>query len=481
MPFTDADNGSAYLTLTGGTFGSDLMQLLETEAIDPGSDPGYQACKTIYTNHPLGARIVDGPLHMAMSQQRVLEVPGGPEEELTKAFRKEWGLIGKIGADNIIFRITQLSQIYGIATLGVNGMEKNGDPLPTGDPLPRDRLWDMDLYFNLFDPLNTAGSLVLNQDPYAVDFMHPKQVMVGAQVWNNTKTLVMMHEQPIWIKWTDSAFGFVGRSVYQRAFYPLKSFLISMLADQMVQEKLGLLVWKAKSPGAIVDMAARAFKQMQRSSIKGARTNQVVSIGHDDSLESLDMQHVEGAGKYSRDNLLKNIATATGRPASFLNQDTLVKGFGEGSEDAKQIARFIDRLRIEMDPAYRFMDDIVQRRAWNPTFFTDIQKRYPEQYGSLKYEAALHEWQDAWTATWPNLLTEPDSEKAKAAEIKLKSAKDIAELLMKSADPENKARIAEWLAQVVNDQKDFYSSPLDLDLDAMAAYVPPIGPHEAED
>jgi hypothetical protein len=212
---------------------------------------------------------------------------------------------------------------------------------------------------------------------------------------------------------------------------------------------------------------------MQRQALKGARTNQVVSIGHEDELNSLDMQHVQGAGEYSRDNLLKNIATATGRPASFLNQETLAEGFGEGSEDAKQIARFIDRIRIEMGPAYRFMDNIVQRRAWSPTFYKDIQRKYPDQYAGLSYEAALQDWQDAWVATWPNLLTEPDSEKAKAAEIKLKSAKDIAELLMKSADPENKANIAEWLTQVINDQKDFYSSPLELDIDAMKSYVPP--------
>lgn len=450
------------------------MQILELDAIDPGSDPGYQACKTIYAYHPLGARIVDGPLHMSMSQERIIEIPGAPEADLIKAFKKEWKQIGKIGADNIIFRVSQLSQIYGIATLGVNLVGKDGKPEPTNEPLPLDRLHDADLYFNIYDPLNTAGSLVLNQDPHAVDFMHPKQVSIGGQSWSNTKTLVMMHEQPIWIEWSSSAFGFVGRSVYQRAFYPLKSFAVSMIADQKIQEKLALLVYKAKSPGSVIDQQARSFKQMIRSAIKGATNNNVLSIGETEDLASLNFEHVHSAGEYSRNNILKNIATASGRPASFLTQETLAEGFGEGTEDAKQIARFVDMMRIEMNPAYAFLDQIVMRRAWSPTFYLGIQRKYPERYGKLKYEAALHEWIDAFNPSWPNLLMEPDSEKAKSNQLKLEAANKLADTILKVADPETKGAVCAWLAEVVNDQKDFYSSPLLIDEDAIASYEPPM-------
>ena len=464
-------NGS--FGIAGGDMPSELMKLLEQEAIDPGSDPGYQACKTIYSNHPLGARMVDAPLQMAMSQQREIAIPGAPEEDLQKAFRREWKRIGSIGADNIIFRAMQLSYIYGISTLACNVVDKSGKPQPPDKILPMDKLWDLDLYFNIFDPLNTAGSLVLNQDPSAVDFMHPKQVQVGAQVWSNTKTVVLMHEQPIWIQWTNSAFGFVGRSVYQRAFYPLKSFLVSMLADQMVQDKLGALVYSAESPGSIINMAARAFKQMQRLAIKGARTNNVISIGKEEKLESLNLEHVAQAGEYSRDNILKNIATAAGQPASLLNQETLAEGFGEGTEDAKNIARYIDRVRIEMNPAYEFMDAIVQRRAWNPRFYAEMQRKFPEKYADLKYETAFREWQDAFTATWPNLLTEPDSEKAKASQSRLDSATKLAQtILSANPGPETKAEVCAWLAEVANEETEFYSAPLLIDAEAIASYEP---------
>ena len=465
-------DGNAWLSLYGSMLGSQLLSILEMEAIDPGSEPGYQAAKLIYANHPLGARMVDGPLQMAMSQQRLIEVADAPEEELVRAFKKEWKRIGAIGADNIIYRAVQLSQIYGIATLAVNYSDDGKTPADPAEPLPMDKLHELDLYFNFYDPLNTAGSLVLNQDPAAVDFMHPKKVQVGGQTWSNTKTLVLMHEQPIWIQWTNSAFGFVGRSVYQRAFYPLKSFLISMLADQMIQDKLGLLVYKAKSPGSMIDMAARAFKAMQRTAIQGARTNNVLSIGESESLESLNLEHVSTAGEYSRNNILKNIATASGRPASFLNQDTLAEGFGEGSEDAKQIVRFIDRIRIEMEPAYNFMDQLVMRRAWNPQFYQSIQQKFPERYRKIKYKTALLEWMDNFTPKWPNLLSEPDSEKAKSSQLKIESADKIAKTLLAIADPETKGVIAEWLAEAVNSQKDFYTTPLEIDPEDIARYVP---------
>ena len=475
MPFTNGidEGGVGFIGISGGGMPSQLMKILEQDAIDPGADIGYQACKIIYSYHPLGARMVDKPLQLAMSQERELEIPGAPEEMLLKAFRKEWKIIGGIGADNIIFRAAQLSYIYGISTLFANILQKDGEAAPFEKPLDYETLWNEELYFNLYDPLVTAGSLVLNQDPLAVDYMHPKQVSVSGRPLANNKSLVLMHEQPIWIQWTNSAFGFVGRSVYQRAFFPLKSFVVSMLVDQMVQDKLGLLVYKSKSPGSLLDRAATAFKNMQRSAIQGARTNNVLSIGETEGLESLNLEHVNAAGEYTRRNILVNIATAAGQPAQFLTQETLASGFGEGSEDAKQIAQYVDRVRIEINPAFEFMDKIVQHRAWNPVFYEEVQRRFPEQYGEMPYKVAFQEWRDAWAPRWPNLLTEPDSEKAKASQAKLDSATKLATVILgASPGPETKAAVCSWLAEIANDEKEFYSSPLLIDADAIENYKP---------
>lgn len=484
MPFDSGFNssGTGYLSLAGSGAPSELMKILLMDAIDPGSTPGYQACKTIYAHHPLGSRMVDKPLQLAMSQEREISIIDAPEEDLMRAYRREWKTIGSIGANSIVFRSMQLSYIYGISTLCANVLKKDGEQEDPADIMPMDDLWDRDIYFNIYDPLNTAGSLVLNQDPYAVDFMHPKQVAVGSQVWNNTKSLVLMHEQPIWIEWSDSAFGFVGRSVYQRAFYPLKSFINAMIANDMIQSKIGLLVWKTKSPGSILDTVARAFKGDQRTVIKSAQTNNVLSIGETESLESLNLEHMATAGAYSRENILKDIATGAGLPAILLNEETLTKGFGEGTEDAKQLAHFVSLVRTECNPAFEFMDAIVQRRAWNPVFYKEIQRKFPERYRKMSYETAFQEWRDAFEAKWPNLLTEPDSDKVKVAQAKLESAVQVAQTIL-AAQPgrEAVATTLEWLASSVNSEKDFYSDPLLLDTEAIAEYEPEVGAAPAGD
>ncbi|KGC14621.1 hypothetical protein DM48_362 [Burkholderia gladioli] len=60
----------AEITISGSTLSSSLMDLLGADDIVPGSEPSYQLCKTIYVSHPLGGKIVDQPIKLAMSQKR---------------------------------------------------------------------------------------------------------------------------------------------------------------------------------------------------------------------------------------------------------------------------------------------------------------------------------------------------------------------------------------------------------------------------
>ena len=46
---------------------SELMALLDSDDIQPGSTAGYQTCKTVYLYHPLGGKMVDRPIKMAMN------------------------------------------------------------------------------------------------------------------------------------------------------------------------------------------------------------------------------------------------------------------------------------------------------------------------------------------------------------------------------------------------------------------------------
>jgi hypothetical protein len=466
------DDGGAATIGTGASIPSSLMQILMADDIVPGAMPSYEMAKTLYVAHPLGAKMAEAPIEEAQSQEREITIPGGPEDDLKEAFNREWMAIGKTGADEIIKGHQTLKRVYGIASLGVGGKFLNGDELPTTDPLPYDRLHEMELDFKIWDPLNTAGSLTLNQDPNAPDFQKPQHIRVAGKDYHFSRAVIALNESPVYIEWTNSAFGFVGRSVYQRALFPLKTYIQTMITDQAVAEKAALLVMKMKSPGSVIDQRARQWFGFKRQALKGAKTGNVISIGIDENIESVDLKNLRDAAEFSRNNCIKNISTAAKMPASMLYQETLTEGFGEGSEDAKIIARFIDRMRIEMNPDYRFMDEIVMRRAWSPEFYKIIQRKYAE-YLTVPYETAFYEWKNAFTAKWPNLLVEPDSEKAKIDDVVMKSAISLYEVVSPQLDQPNKARATIWLAEVANERKNLFSNPLELDEEALAAYVPP--------
>lgn len=463
-----AEGGAGFATLGTGALGSELTKLLLVDAIVPGSPPSYAACKTIYSYHPLGAKMAEAPITMAMSQDREITVPGGPESRLIPAFEREWRSLGGIGADAIIAQTMTLARIYGTATVVV-GDRKHGSE----EPLPLDRLHELDLHFNVLDPLNTAGSLVLSQDPNAPDFLKPSQVRVAGRIYHPSRSIVMMNERPIYIEFTPSAFGFVGRSVYQRAFYALKSYLQTMITDQMVAQKVGLLVAKMKMPGSIANNIMALMAGFKRQQLQSGATGNVLQVGDTDSIESLNLQNLEGAGRFARENIIKNIASAGGMPAQMLNEETLAADMHDGTEDAKRVARYIDRMRIEMQPLYNFFDPIARRRAWSPQFYKTIQRQYSE-YENVPYETAFYQWSNDFTAIWPNLLVEPDSEKAKVADVRFKSVVALIETLAPLVqDQANKTRLVMWAADQVAEQKDLFSSPLAFDEDAMLSYEPP--------
>ena len=280
---------------------------------------------------------------------------------------------------------------------------------------------------------------------------------------------MVYNEQPIYISYTPSSFGYVGRSVYQRALYQLKGYIQSMITNNHVQEKAGLLIIKSKKPGSIVDQAMQAMASLKRNMLQGAKTGNVLEIGIDDSVETLNMQNVDIAMKQSRDNIIADIALAAGRPARLLSEESYTEGFGEGTEDAKSIARFIDGYRKELKPIYDMLDPIVMARAWNTDFYLAIQNDFPE-YAGIPYETAFVQWRNSFTSVWPNLLKEPDSEAIKVEEVKFKAVNDFVNAIKDDLDPENKALLFQWEAELFTELKMLFPVPLDLDFQAMAQY-----------
>jgi hypothetical protein len=443
--------------------GNELATFMLFPELIPGDQPSYEACKIVYAYHPLGAKMAESPITLAQSQEREIAISGAPKiavEKFTEEFKQ-------LGCDEAIRQTKTLSRVYGIASCGIVA-----EGVPADRPLLPKQMRDLKIAVNVWDPLNTAGSLVMNQNPNAVDFMKQNdRIAVAGTTYHPSRTITVVNERPVYILYTPSAFGFVGRSVYQRAWFPLKSFLKTMITDDMVATKAGVIVAKIKAPGSIADNIMAVAMGQRRNVVKEAKVGNVINVGIDEAIESLNLQNLDAPMTMARDNILKNCATACDMPALILNEETYVEGFGEGQEDAKRVAKYIERIRVEMDPQYEWFDEIVMHRAWSPEFYLTIQRRYPQVFGRIGYVEAFYAWKDTFSAKWPNLLIEPDSEKVKTEEVVLRSAIAAAEVLLPISDPDNQVAIASWLTDTFNDQTHLFHTPLEIDIDSMEQYL----------
>ncbi|WP_238486122.1 DUF1073 domain-containing protein [Rahnella perminowiae] len=175
-----------------------LTQVLESEGIEPGSQVGYEICKLIYLYHPLGGKMVDRPIKLAMGESRTVHVTRGPEKRLREAFEAEWKAIK---ADKIIANVARQSRIYGVGAVVmlIDGQDANS-------AVEFSDLYKQGVTFNVLDPMNTAGSIVLNQDPnntyhYTGEAVYPH---MRSQIINSPDDIdltdvVVSSSLPVWL------------------------------------------------------------------------------------------------------------------------------------------------------------------------------------------------------------------------------------------------------------------------------------------
>jgi hypothetical protein len=443
--------------------GNSLEEIFLCNDITPGDPVSYQICKSIFLYHPLGYKMVCGPLHLAMASGREITVPSAPSSRVAETFLQQWE---EINADSYIFQGLAMSRVYGISSVAVliDGMESS-------DALDPWALPDANIAFNIFDPLNTSGSLVLNQQPMSMDFMKVRDITVQGNNFHRSRSITLQNEFPVYIAWNPAAFGFVGRSVYQRAFYPLKSYLKSMITDDMIETKVGVLVAKIKQAGAIANAVMKASAAFKRDVVKEAETGNTINITPDEDIVSLNLTNMDAPHALARRNILENIATAADMPIKVLAQEAFVEGFGEGTEDARAIARFVDRERIKAAGIYRFFDRICMHRAWGPAFYEGMQKDFPQTYGGMAYRDAFYRWANSFSAEWPSVLEEPESEQARLEDVKLKAVIALIQVFEPVLDAGNKLTLYEWAADNIATSKVIFNAPLEFDFESLADHL----------
>ena len=455
------------ITINGTSLPSQLMQLLDTDSIEPGTPAGYELCKIIFEYHPLASKIIEKPIVLALSKPRIINVDMQPKDMLVKAFMDEWH---NLDVTNIIRDVTYLKRVYGVSAV-VFGAEG----IPTNQYIDPWKLPELDIYFNKLDPLNLAGSVVTNQNPNAPDFQQPKSYVTAAgQPYHPSRSCVVFNNAPIYLAYQSSGFGYTGRSVFQRALYPLKSFVQSMITDDMVTTKAGLLIIKQKQAGSIVNNLMQKAAGIKRGYLQQGTTGNVLSIDVDEDIESIDLNNTDTAMTTARDNIVANIAAATDTPAILLKDEAFTNAFAEGTEDSKAIAQFITSIRNDMHSLFDFFDKIVMHRAWSRDFYIAVKNKYPEVYGNMTYEDAFYQWKDAFRPTWENLIEETPSELVKIDDVKLKGITEILRTVLPVIDGENRARVIEWAQNNVNEMPDMFKSSLQLDIESIAEYEPPV-------
>ena len=446
---------------------SELLQILDANEVQVGSTISYQLCKLLWEYHPLAGKIIEKPIRLALSKQRKVNIPCAIEDQLKEAFEREWE---RLGATNHIRDTMYLSRVYGASAI-VYGAPN----IPTSEPIDPWTLADLqDMYFNQLDPLNLAGSIVTNQNPNAPDYQKPNaNITAAGQPYHQSRACVIFCGTPIYLSFQSSSFSFSGRSLFLRALYPLKSFIQTMTVDDLVSLKSGLLIAKIQQSGSIVNRLMQSGAASKRDLLKEGQTGNVLSIQPEESIESIDMNNTDKAMTTARNNIIANIAAACDVPAILLKDEAYTQGFGEGTEDAKAVAQYIEGLRHDMDSLFAYFDKIVQHRAWNKEFYQALANDHPEEIGGMTYEQFFYFAQNLFKAEWPTLLEEPESEKIRRDSDKLKAMADVLKTLGAMVDPENKARVVEWFTDNINGMTGLFASPMELDIEALAEYEPP--------
>lgn len=449
-----------------GSCSPELITLLDSDDIQPGMSAGYQTCKTIYLFHPLGGKMVDRPIKMAMNESRTVHISQayGIEQRLRDAFEREWKALG---ADKHIANAARISRIYGVSAIAMLV-----DNQESSSAVDYRTLYKHNVTFNILDPLNTAGSIVLNQDPNAQDFQRVDGIRVAGKPYHKSRCVVQQNEDPIYLAYNSAAFGFTGRSVYQRALFPLKSFIQTMRTDDMVSVKGGLLVTKIQGPSSVVNNMMQKLSGIKRMMLKRGKTGEVLQIGANDSIESIDLSNLEKPLDSSRNHILENIAAAADMPAIILNSETFAQGFGEGTEDARSVAVYIDNIREWLEPLYDYFIRICQYLAWSIEFFQSLRADFPDLKNT--YSLYFSSWINNFEYRWPSSLKEPESEKVKVDEIRFKAIVSMLEVLLPqvNTDDENRSLLIEWAQTNANANESLFPQRLDLDIDSLKANRP---------
>jgi hypothetical protein len=445
---------------------SELAEILESDAIQPGTDVGYQTCKLLWQFHPLGGKLVEKPINMAMCKPRSYNVETDPDERVVRQFSEVWE---RMGLNEKIKNLFFVSRCYGAAAIGIGT-----DGASCKEPIPTFGLREEDVYINVWDPLNAAGSMVTDQNPNSRFFQQANATLkISGKNWHPSRTLKIFNGTPIYLEYQNSTFGFTGRSVFQRVLYPMKSYIGTMVANNLVAKKAGVLVAKTEQNGSVASGIMAVATGKKRENVKISENEGVLSIGKNDSIESLNLQNIDKALNAARDNIISDIAAGSDVPAMLIKEEAFSNGFGEGKEDSKAISQYVDGVRQVIEPVMDYFERMVRYIAWSEDFYNSLKNDFPDII-TEDYQTTFQMWEREFDAQWQELVEESPDKRRESDSKVVQQAAGLFAILAPQLDPINRAMAADWLSSVTNATETYGDSPMIIDKDALSKYQPPL-------
>lgn len=355
----------------GDTDTADVFAALERRSTLSNAD-----CRTIYTKHPLGRVIVDAYTDMIFSVPRRITFDGFPgwlADEYAKVALE-------MGEDEAIRTTVNTAQIYGDATLYIlcDATPEISDP---SVPLTSEMIRDCrKVRFAVADPLYATGYVEL--DPNNYDWLRPVRISVQGVDYHPSRYIMQLNGQVIPLRFSESAYRYSGRSVYQSCVEALRRYLYLDEGLTKYSSQIGMSIWRI-SPDRKAGLLSNLFGSLGRAGssaidagltmLRGAGTSNAIALLHDEDYTSIELKGISDLVEL-RDMTLKEIARATGRSETLLLGRKFAAGLNAGDNDYRDDIMRVnaERARVIL-PLYDWADRYVLARLLTDDILTRIK------------------------------------------------------------------------------------------------------------
>ena len=401
---------------------NDLFKLLEK--IEADGRLSWQECADLYRLFPLGRRLAEKIVDKALTGERTLYFGERAPEELKKRFLE---VSRKCGQDEAVRQTLIFSRIYGTAVLYAVSEES-----PLDSTLNVLTARNEGLLFKAGDPL--AVQVQFNQDPRSFRYLSPESAKIRGVKIDKTRCYVCFNGTPMYLQYSNSGFNYGGRSVYENQIPVIRVWAQTLRSmGRMGNRASGIFAFfrNLRKGGANVAAASHSLELVKSVDATGG-----VALGSEDKIE---FPTTSGIGDLDTlmSRIEREIVTASDTPLSILLDERLANGFGNGSEDYKQLVQDLKSYRERyIRPLYTFSDIIVAAKAFTPEFLSEVIRDNPDIYQGYTVSHVYNDILEALSFDFGELYPQSGKEIAEEESIVLDVANKAVTAGVSAADIE---------------------------------------------